>query len=334
MSLHTIASQHGLSLHDLLTDELPDRFGDAGLAVESDVERCGGTTEAYYPPQAYETRRIAGIRHFTIRSHAAGRSSSKDWPLLIALATDRQEGFFCGLEWSAHWSGEARTTAEQFRLTVTISVAGMVLALGETLELPAVHLGFFRGDLADGTNVSRRYLAEQVCPPAKALVSYDTWFGLENNYTADILKGQVDRAAPGSAAAREHPEVFIEAPPGFSFGGVGGRQPHLNLARRHARDWVIETMGRWITQRDLRWSRFDYNLEPDNYWRAVDPTMRISFADMAGLYRVLDVLLQRPPKWQVEACASGGRRIDIGTLRRAARAGSRLRRARRSRPTC
>ncbi len=38
---------------------------------------------------------------------------------------------------------------------------------------------------------------------------------------------------------------------------------------------------------------------------------------MAGLYRVLDTLMREHPHWLVECCASGGRRIDLGTLRRA-----------------
>jgi alpha-galactosidase len=421
MNLHTIASQHRLPLHDLLSDDPSYHFGDAGLSVESDIERrgdalvirhrlhnrgaqpsapvsnlhllrlafqhpgahwellCarGGTSEHHMPPQAYETRHLTDIRYFKINSHYAGRSSNQDLPLLIGLATDRQEGFFCGLEWSAHWSWEAWAKAGKFHLIGTIPVSGMVLAPGETLELPAVHLGFFRGDFGAGTNALRRYLVEQVCPPAKALVSYDSWFGLENNFAADIMKAQVDRAAelgvevfvhdaawfpggfpagvgnwettdpqkwpdgleplaeyvrskgmefglwfeiergaPGTAAVREHPEFFIPAPPGWFVGKRAG-QFHLNLARRDAQDWVIETMSRWITRLDLRWSRFDYNIEPDAYWRAVDPTMKIQFAYMAGLYRVLDVLMQRHPKWEVEACASGGRRIDLGTVRRA-----------------
>lgn len=105
MNLRTIASQYQLPLHDLVTDDLPYHFGEAGLTVESGVERrsdalvirhrlinrtaqpslpvnnpqllrltlrhpglcwellCarGGTTESYYPPQAYETRRIAAL---------------------------------------------------------------------------------------------------------------------------------------------------------------------------------------------------------------------------------------------------------------------------------
>jgi alpha-galactosidase len=118
---------------------------------------------------------------------------------------------------------------------------------------------------------------------------------------------------------REHPEFFVEAPQWGQqpFGGVTGRQFHLNLALPEAQDWAIETVGGWIERLDIRWSRWDYNIEPNPFWRSVDPTGAIQFAYMRGLYRVLDTLMARYPDWMVETCASGGRRLDLGTIRRA-----------------
>jgi alpha-galactosidase len=130
---------------------------------------------------------------------------------------------------------------------------------------------------------------------------------------------EIERAAPDTAAVREHPELFVEAPQLHSqpFGGCTGRQFHLNLARKDAQDWAIETVGGWIERLDIRWSRWDYNIEPNPFWRKVDPTGAIQFDYVKGLYRVLDTLMQRFPNWMVEACASGGRRLDLGTIRRA-----------------
>ena len=72
-----------------------------------------------------------------------------------------------------------------------------------------------------------------------------------------------------------------------------------------------------IERLDLRWTRWDYNIEPQPLWDALDWTMKVQFAYMEGLYRVLDTLLHEHPDWTVEGCASGGRRIDIGTMKRA-----------------
>jgi alpha-galactosidase len=130
---------------------------------------------------------------------------------------------------------------------------------------------------------------------------------------------EIERAAPETSAVRHHPEFFVEAPQWHAqpFGGCTGRQFHLNLALPEAQDWAIETVGGWIERLDIRWSRWDYNIEPNPFWRSVDPTGAIQFAYMKGLYRVLDTLMARYPDWMVETCASGGRRFDLGTIRRA-----------------
>ncbi|HEX9997449.1 MAG TPA: glycoside hydrolase family 36 protein [Abditibacterium sp.] len=118
-----------------------------------------------------------------------------------------------------------------------------------------------------------------------------------------------ERAFSNSWAAREHRELFFEP---LSEGGA----LHLNLGRRDAQDWLIELISGWISKLGLKWSRFDYNIDPAPYWKAADPTGKIQFAYIQGLYRVLDELRARHPDWMLENCASGGRRTDLGTLAR------------------
>lgn len=344
----------------------------------------GGTTESYVPPLAYRTYTTFDlVPSLTIQSHSAGRSSNLDLPLLISVAESLEAGFFCGMEWSGEWIIEVRAVSEtQISLSTRLKVAGIVLEPGESLELPPVHLGFFAGGFDEGTNALRRHIYQHVCPsyqgkPTLPKVSYDHWFGIENQNTIDFMKTQVDRAAelgvemfvhdaawfeggfphgvgnwdvvdaekfpdglepladyvrskgmnfglwfeieraaPGTTALRDHPELFArnDQP---SHGGCNGQQAHLDLTRRDAQDWVIETVGGWIERLDIHWSRWDYNIEPNPFWHAADPTGKIQFAYMQGLYRVLDTLMNEHPNWMVEACASGGRRIDLGTLRRA-----------------
>lgn len=117
-----------------------------------------------------------------------------------------------------------------------------------------------------------------------------------------------ERAHRSSDLVREHPDWFFD---------VGAEYLHLNLALPAAQDYVIRVVGGWIERLGLEWSRWDYNIGPKPYWDAADPTGKIQFAHMAGLYRVLDTLTREHPRWLVECCASGGRRIDLGTLRRA-----------------
>lgn len=347
------------------------------------IHAHGGTTEDFHPPLAYQTRdQILRERPLILRSHPDGRSSNLHLPLLTGLvSTDPEaEGFFCGLEWSGTWHITMEACGpEQSRLAVGVMVRDLRLAPGESLDLPAVHLGFFRGGPDAATNALRRYLYEQVCPPydghpCQPRVSYDHWYGFENAVNDPEMRRQAKAAAEigvetfvvdaswfpgdyppgagnwervdpakfpdglqplaeyvrslgmdfglwfepehaigGSDILRDHPEWFvrsrgwIEELPSY----------HLNLALREAQDWVIEMVGGWISRLDLRWSRWDYNIEAQPVWDALDPSGKIQFAYYKGLYRVLDTLMKEHPLWMVEACASGGRRLDIGTMRRA-----------------
>jgi alpha-galactosidase len=150
--------------------------------------------------------------------------------------------------------------------------------------------------------------------------------GLEE--LADYVRGkgmdfglwlELERAVPDSNIVRQRPELFEACDQWSSlpFGGATGRQYHLNLALPAAQDWMIDTIAGLIEQYDLRWSRFDYNIEPNPFWKRVDPTGQIQFDYMKGLYRVLDTLMARYPQWMVETCSSGGRRFDLGMIRRA-----------------
>jgi len=119
---------------------------------------------------------------------------------------------------------------------------------------------------------------------------------------------EVERAHRSSDMVRDHPDWLFDD---------GGEYLHLNLAIREAQDYVIRVVGTWIDRLGLEWSRWDYNIGPTRFWEKADPTGKIQFSYVAGLYRVLDALTRDHPGWLVECCASGGRRIDLGTLRRA-----------------
>lgn len=119
---------------------------------------------------------------------------------------------------------------------------------------------------------------------------------------------EVERGHRTSHWVREHPDWYFD---------TGGEYLHLNLALPAVQQHVIMTIGGYIERLQLKWSRWDYNIGPLAYWNAADPSDKLPFLYMEGLYRVLDTLMSRFPDWLIECCASGGRRIDLGTLRRA-----------------
>ncbi len=159
--------------------------------------------------------------------------------------------------------------------------------------------GDFSLGLGNWTRVDLRKFPEGLEPLAEYVRSKGMKFG---------LWFEVERAHRGSDLVREHPQWFLD---------VGGEDLHLDLSRREVQDFVIDLVGGWIERLDLGWSRWDYNIGPKAFWERHDPTGKLMFRYVEGLYRVLDTLIQQHPSWLVECCASGGRRIDLGTLRRA-----------------
>jgi alpha-galactosidase len=116
-----------------------------------------------------------------------------------------------------------------------------------------------------------------------------------------------ERAYRGSDWLDRHPEWFWD---------TGGASPHLNLTLREAQDGLIEMLSGWIERLDIRWLRWDNNQAPGPFWDAIDPTGKVQFGYVEGLYRVFDELLARHPNLMIDNCAGGGTRIDFGTLRR------------------
>jgi alpha-galactosidase len=341
----------------------------------------GGTTENFYPPRAYSpAERVVFGGEVRIESDPGGRSSNRHLPLLLAAAgtIDDAPGLFAGLEYSGEWFLTLRHVNNNPFLRGQLKMSGVALAAGEGLALPAAHVGFFAGGLEAGANALRRYLRDCICPtlsgkPVIPPVSYDHWFGIENDFDERLLRRQLERAAelgaeywvhdagwfeggfpagvgnwhradpakyprglrpladavraagmrfglwfeveraqPGTWASETHRQLFLGPEPTWA-----GRSLHLDLTRPDARDWAVHTIAHWIEELRLEWVRFDYNLDPAAFFRQADPTGKAQLAYYEGLYWVLDELMRQHPGLLVEACSGGGRRIDLGTLRRA-----------------
>jgi alpha-galactosidase len=78
-------------------------------------------------------------------------------------------------------------------------------------------------------------------------------------------------------------------------------------------------MERYIRELDVRYLRHDYNQNPLAYWNAHDEPGRNGMRQirhLEGLGEVIDRLRRQHPQVVLEGCASGGRRIDLETIRR------------------
>jgi alpha-galactosidase len=124
-----------------------------------------------------------------------------------------------------------------------------------------------------------------------------------------IVWFEPERVAPGTQIAREHPE--------FVFGGDQGGL--FKLSDPAARHWLADLLSRCISEFGLDTYRNDFNIDPLSFWRQADAPDRQGITEIRyneGHYALWDELLARHPGLSIDNCASGGRRIDLETLKR------------------
>lgn len=201
-----------------------------------------------------------------------------------------------------HWFGIGNDLND----TVLRRQADRAAELG--VEMFVIDAGWF-GDFPDGVGNWDRVDAGKFPDGLEPIGDYVRSKGMQLG-----LWFEPERAGPDSTLFRRHPGWFVR----HDYGPDSPIQGyHLNLAIEEAQDCLIEMIGGTIERLQLKWSRWDYNIDPGVLWRERDPSHRLQFDYYRGLYRVLDTLMERHSDWMVEMCAGGGRRIDLGTMRRA-----------------
>jgi alpha-galactosidase len=97
----------------------------------------------------------------------------------------------------------------------------------------------------------------------------------------------------------------------------GRNQLVLNLARTEVRDHVLKMLDDLLKQNDIQFLKWDYNrnwTEPG--WPEVKPEdqQRVYVDYIRNLYWILAELRRRHPGLEIEDCASGGGRVDLGIM--------------------
>jgi alpha-galactosidase len=182
---------------------------------------AGMGNTGYYPPPAYRVQEVffgekakgdvnmsptrwwSGHRYFELKSGVDGSHGSGNLPIMLFGWKDggRERGLWIALEWSGRWHMECSTGEDgRFTLSAAIPVKNMVLKPNETLELPAVHLGYFEGGRHNGFNAVRRYIMKEIAPDAEgkrpeALLAYDHWMGIHGELTEKNIWPQVRAAS-------------------------------------------------------------------------------------------------------------------------------------------
>ncbi len=128
-----------------------------------------------------------------------------------------------------------------------------------------------------------------------------------------VLWFEPERVISGTPITVAHPEYFLKN------GDPNTKNLLLNLGDDDAWSYIFGTLSKLIETIGVDCYRQDFNFEPLSYWRHNDADDRRGISEIKhinGMYRLWDSLLEKFPRLLIDNCASGGRRIDIETLRR------------------
>ena len=120
---------------------------------------------------------------------------------------------------------------------------------------------------------------------------------------------------PDSDLYRSHPDWVIH------FAGrprsEARTQLVLNLARKDVYDHLLKMLDRLLADHDIAFLKWDHNRawsEPGWPEVAAADQQRLYVAYVDNLYKLLAELRRRHPKVEIESCASGGGRVDLGIM--------------------
>lgn len=118
---------------------------------------------------------------------------------------------------------------------------------------------------------------------------------------------------------RVHPGTWLaDSKPEWVLGGKNGGL--LNLGMKDCRDWITDRIDSILKAERIDFYRQDYNIAPLDYWKLGDAPDRQGITEakyVEGYLSFWDELKRRNKNMPIDSCASGGRRNDVATLRRA-----------------
>jgi alpha-galactosidase len=127
-----------------------------------------------------------------------------------------------------------------------------------------------------------------------------------------VLWFEPERAHVGSWLVQNHPEWLLQS-------SASPDEHLLDLGNKDAWTWLVNHIDQMLVSQGIDLYRQDFNFEPLPYWRAHDAPDRQGMTEIRhveGYLNLWDELHRRHPNLLIDTCASGGRRLDLETLRR------------------
>jgi alpha-galactosidase len=180
----------------------------------------------------------------------------------------------------------------------------------------AAEVGIERFVLDDGWFHARRHdragLGDWVVDPdvwpdgLGPLISHVRGLGMEFGLWVEPEMVNVD-----SDVYRAHPEWVLRA--GGELPVPWRQQQVLDIAQPGAFDHVLGQLDALLTDNDIAYLKWDHNRDLLDAGHDGRPGVH---AQTLAVYRLLDELRARHPGVEIESCASGGARVDLGILAR------------------
>ncbi|MDQ1655101.1 MAG: alpha-galactosidase, partial [Cryptosporangiaceae bacterium] len=159
--------------------------------------------------------------------------------------------------------------------------------------------GWFRGRDDDTAALGDWFVDERKYPHGlHPLIAHVRSRGMEFG-----LWVEPEMVNPDSDLYREHPDWALGGPDPR----LGRHQLVLDLANPDVRAYLLGRLGALLDEYPIAYVKWDHNR---------DLVRSYGHAQTLGAYRVLDELRARYPGLEIESCASGGGRADLGILAR------------------
>jgi alpha-galactosidase len=167
--------------------------------------------------------------------------------------------------------------------------------------------GWFRGRRDDTAGLGDWFVDDAVWPEGLSpLIDHVTRLGLEFG-----LWVEPEMVNPDSDLARAHPEWILQAAGRIPV--VGRQQQVLDLSHPEAAAYILERLDALVTEYPIAYLKWDHNRDLADAGNTVTGAPAVH-NNVVALYALLDELRSRHPDLEIESCASGGARVDLGIL--------------------
>ncbi|SMG34502.1 alpha-galactosidase [Agreia pratensis] len=167
--------------------------------------------------------------------------------------------------------------------------------------------GWFRGRRDDTAGLGDWFVDDDMWPRGLTpIVDHVTALGMQFGLWVEPEMVNAD-----SELARAHPDWILQA--GGHLPLEGRQQQVLDLSNGAVYEYLLERLDALLRAYDIAYLKWDHNR--DLLEAGSSATARAAVHNnVLALYRLLDELKARHPELEIESCASGGARVDLGIL--------------------